>query len=348
MRKTLDQLGIRNYFYYPRGEFNAVTDVPGVKVGHATVIRDENVRTGVTVVLPPIDFTREKLLAGGFAFNANGEMSGLEYILEEARLISPIFMTNTFSVGDVYNAVVDYYHGTIALPVIGECWDGFLNDIKGRHLTKEHVVAAIESASPGPVGQGNIGSGTGMTAFGFKAGIGTASRKIPILGKEYIIGALVNNNLGNDSGHHKYLRIGPVVLNQEYIEKKLPAVPLDQSDSQQSSAIIVLATDIPLDAHQLNRLARRAVNAMGRVGVVSYSDSGEFVVSFSTANSVPLRGTKVMWNINLIEESLLDAVFEATIEAVEEAIINSLLMAEDMRGIDGHAMNALPPEAFGI
>jgi len=149
------------YFYYSSGKYNSITDVPGVKVGHSTIIKGDNVRTGVTVVIPPIDLKKEKFLAGGFAYNANGETAGLHYILEEARLISPIFLTNTFSVGDVYKAVIDYYKGIIALPVIGECWDGYLNDILGRHVKTEHVVEAIDllrllklirvELEPGPV-----------------------------------------------------------------------------------------------------------------------------------------------------------------------------------------------------
>jgi D-aminopeptidase len=346
MRKTLQQLGIHDYFYYPRGKNNAITDVMDVKVGHTTVIEGDNIRTGVSVVIPPIDFRMDKLLAGGFAFNANGEMTGLQYVMEEARLISPIFLTNTFSVGDVYKAVVDYYQGDIALPIIGECWDGYLNDIVGRHVKSEHVYDAIRTASGGNIPQGNVGAGTGMTAFGFKAGIGTSSRTIKLNNREYTVGVLVNNNLGIEIGNHRYLRIGPVQINDKFLQTH-PIIH-DQSDSQQSSAIIIIATDIPMDHHQLNRLSKRAVLGMGRVGVISYSDSGEFILSFSTANKVPLRGTKGFWKIELIEESLLDTVFEATVEAVEESFINSILMAEDMTGKDGHEAKELPIDKLTI
>jgi D-aminopeptidase len=342
MRKSLQEYGIHDYFYYPRGQYNAITDVSGVKVGQTTIIECEGVRTGVTVVMPPIDFAKDKLVVGGYAFNANGETTGLQYILEEARLISPIFLTNTLSVGDVYNAVVDYYKGTIALPIIGECWDGYLNHIEGRHVKKEHVVAAIESCKSGPVEEGNVGAGTGMTSFGFKGGIGTSSRIIKIDGKDYVLGVLVNNNLGNEQGQHRYLRIGSHNINDTFWRKQ-PLPPIaDQSDSQASSSIVVIATDIPLQHHQLNRISKRAVLGMGRIGVVSYSDSGEFMIAFSTANKVPKRGEKGIYQMNVIEESHLDSIFEATIEAVEEALLNSIFCAEDMVGRDGHKMEALP------
>jgi D-aminopeptidase len=267
---------------------------------------------------------------------------GLNYLLEEARLTSPIFLTNTYSVGDVANAVIDYFKGAIQLPIVGECWDGYLNDIDGRSVKKEQVIQAIESAASGRVPQGNVGAGTGMSAFGFKAGIGTSSRKVNVVGKEYTIGVLVNNNLGNEVGHHRYLRIGGVDIGKMYIDKPQEGVTTDTSESQQSSSIIVIATDIPLTQHQIIRISKRAVIGMGRVGAVSYTSSGDFVIAFTTANKVPKRGTKTVWQADTIEESQLDDVFEATIEAVEESYINSLLTAEDMTGIDGHSMKALP------
>jgi D-aminopeptidase len=342
--KVLSELQIHNYFYYPRGKFNAITDVDGVKVGHSTIIEGQDVRTGVSVVVPPVDFTKYKLVAGGHVYNANGDITGLQYILEEARLISPIFLTNTFSIGDVYNAVVDYYHGDVESPVIGECWDGYLNDIRGRHVKPKHVYDAINNASSGLVSQGNFGAGTGMSAFGFKAGIGTSSRKVELAGKKYHIGVLVNNNLGNETAHHWYLRIGGIDVGKLYPEKIKKGIKVYDTDTQQSSTIIVIATDIPMDHHQLNRVARRAILGMGRIGAVSYTGSGDFVVSFSTANQVPLRGKDVLWQLTLLSEGLLEQVFEATIEATEEAFLNSLLSAEDMTGFAGHQMLAIPIE----
>jgi D-aminopeptidase len=346
MPKTLDQLPIHDFYYYARGTFNAITDVSGVRVGHSTLIERSDVRTGVTVISPLEDYRIHKLIAGGFTLNGNGEMLGLAYVMEEGRLTSPIFLTNTYSVGDVANAVIDYYHGAIQLPIVGECWDGYLNDIDGRFIKKEHVTHAIESMKSGVVEQGCVGAGTGMSAFGFKAGIGTSSRKVLLMGKEYTIGVLVNNNLGNEVGHHRYLRIGGVDIGKMYVDKPIEGEFTDSSTEQQSSTIIVIATDIPLVQHQLNRISRRAVLGMGRVGAVSYTGSGDFIIAFSTANPVPKRSSNVLWNAELIEESLLDDVFEATIEAVEESYINSLLTAVDMTGIDGHTIKALPIERF--
>jgi D-aminopeptidase len=341
---TLDKLPIHDFYYYSRGEFNAITDVKGVRVGHTTLIEGDNIRTGVTVISPLEDYVNNKLIAGGFILNGNGETLGLAYVMEEARLTSPIFLTNTYSVGDVANAVIDYYHGAIQLPIVGECWDGYLNDIDGRFIKKEHVIHAIETMKSGPVDQGCVGAGTGMSAFGFKAGIGTSSRKILLLGKEYTIGVLVNNNLGNEVGHHRYLRIGGVDIGKMYVDKPIEGEFTDTSTEQQSSTIITIATDIPLVQHQLNRIARRAVLGMGRVGAVSYTGSGDFIIAFSTANPAPKRSSNVLWNAQIMEESLLDDVFEATIEAVEESYINSLITAVDMTGIEGHTMKALPIE----
>src|SRR4030067_2538170 len=183
MRKTLRELNILDNFYHKPGKNNAITDVPGVKVGQTTIIEGSNIRTGLSVIIPG-DLTDGKFVAGGHVFNANGEVTGLQYIFEEARLISPIFLTNTLSIGDVFNAVIDYYKPNIALPVIGECWDGYLNDIWGRHVKADHVVHAIESASDGSVDQGSVGAGTGMTSFGYKAGIGTASRIVNLNGSD--------------------------------------------------------------------------------------------------------------------------------------------------------------------
>lgn len=343
-RKSLAELGIHKYFYYPRGENNAITDVSGVTVGHATIIEGDSVRTGVTVISPLPNYTGEKLIAGGYAFNANGEMTGLSYILEEGRLISPVFLTNTFSVGDVFAAAIEYYRGEVPLPIVAECWDGYLNDIRGRHVKEAHVFSAINSLAGGPVTQGNVGAGTGMTSFGFKAGIGSSSRRLTILGKEYTIGVLVNNNLGNKSGHHRNLRIAGMEVGK-LLGEKIPQEPVRaSSDTELSSSIVVIATDIPLLHHQLNRVAKRAILGMGRVGIASYVDSGDFMVAFSTANRIPKRGTQAVWQVNVLDDSLLNDVFDATIEAVEESYLNSLLLAEDMTGFSGHAMKALPIE----
>lgn len=340
MRKTLQELGIHDFFHHKRGTNNAITDVAGVRVGHTTVIEGTEVRTGVTVIMPgnPKD---GRYRAGGFAFNANGEMTGLQYILEEARLIGPISLTNTISLGDVYSAMVEYYKGEVALPIVGECWDGFLNDIWGKHVTKEHVFAAIESASGGAVEQGSVGAGTGMTSFGFKAGIGTASRRLELLGKTYTVGVLVNNNMSREDGRHRYMRIAGVDVAKalgEYDEVWKQA----GVETHQSSSILAIATDVPLHHYQLNRMAKHAVLGFGRTGLVSYTGSGDFVLAFSTGNILPLRETKVTYQTEGLEESLLDDVFEALLESVEEAYLNSILTADEMVGVDGHVARAFP------
>lgn len=340
MRKPLHKLNLHDFFYHTRGKNNAITDVPGIKVGHSTIIQGSDVRTGVTVIIPG-DLSSHRYTAGGFAFNANGEVTGLQYIMEEARLISPIFLTNTISVGDVFSAVVDYYKGKIALPVIGECWDGWLNDIWGKHVKKEHVFQAIESAKNGEVEQGCVGAGTGMTSFGFKSGIGTASRIVKILDKDYAVGALVNNNMGGEDGSHKYLRIGGVDISKS-LGSSDEIWKQEQLDTHLSSSILTIATNAPLTHYQLNRIAKHGVLGFGRIGLVSYSGSGDFVIAFSTSNKIPNRENKVMYQLTVIQESLLDSLFEATIEAVEEAYLNSILTAEDMTGKDGHTVKALP------
>jgi D-aminopeptidase len=340
MRKPLHELKIHGFFYYKRGKFNAITDVQEIKVGHTTIIKGSNVRTGVTVIIPP-DLSKNRYIAGGFAFNANGEVTGLQYIFEEARLTSPIFLTNTVSVGDVFSAVVDYYKGEIALPIVGECWDGYLNDIWGRHVKKEHVFQAIKKAKSGKVEQGCVGAGTGMTSFGFKSGIGTASRKVKILGKEYTVGVLVNNNMGNEDGRHRYLRIGGIDV-AKTLGENAEVKEIENIETHQSSSILVVAIDAPLTHYQLNRIAKHAVLGFARIGLVSYSGSGDFIIAFSTGNKLPKRESKVKFNVETIEESLLDDIFEATLEAVEEAYLNTLLTAEDMKGRNGHVVHALP------
>lgn len=342
MRKTLRELNIMKYFYHLPGENNAITDVPGVKVGHTTINEGENIRTGVSVVIPG-DLKEGKFVAGGHVFNANGEVTGMQYIFEEARLISPIFLTNTLAIGNVFNAVVDYYKPDIALPVIGECWDGYLNDIWGKHVHAEHVVKAIETATGGKVEQGSVGAGTGMTTFGFKGGIGTSSRKIKIKETEFVVGVFVNNNMGNEDGRHRYLRVAGLDVAKivgEY--DQIATNPIQET--HQSSSILVLATNIPLTHYQLNRLSRHATLGFARLGLVSYAGSGDFVIAFSTANRLPKWGSKEKFTLNTIEDSLLDDVFEGIEEAVEEAYLNSLFCAEDMVGYRGHKIRAFPVE----
>jgi D-aminopeptidase len=340
MRKALHELDIHDFFYYERGVNNNITDVRGIKVGHSTLIKGESIRTGVTTVIPEEIFEHE-YAAGGFAFNANGEFTGLQYVMEEGRLYCPVFLTNTVSVSDVSTYVVDYYKPKFALPLVGECWDGWLNDIWGRHVRKENVIETIETARSGEIEQGCIGAGTGMTSFGFKSGVGSSSRKVKILEKEYVLGVLVNNNMSHEDGRHKYLRIAGIDYAKTfgmYESKK----NIKEDIRKDNSSILVIATDAPLDHRQLNRLARHAVLGFARTGLVSYSGSGDFVIAFSIGNKLPRRESKVKYNSVRLEETLLDEIFEATLEAVEESYLNSLLTAEDMKGRDGHFARALP------
>lgn len=345
MRKPLHELGIHNYFFYPRGQHNNITDVPGIKVGHSTIKEGASVRTGVTAIIPK-GLDDHQYAAGGFAFNANGELSSLQYILEEGRLYSPIFLTNTISLSDVSSILTRYYKDKLALPIVGECWDGWLSDIWGHHVQEKHVIEAIETAKVGDIEQGCVGAGTGMTSFGFKAGIGTASRKIDILGQEYHVGVLVNNNMSQDDGRHRYLRINGIDYAHEVAEFEPEEKQYQPIPQQTNSSILVIATDVPLDARQLNRLSHHAVLGFGRLGFVSYSGSGDFVLSFSTGNNLPKRESKTFFQTTNIEETLLDEVFEATLEAVEESYLNSLLTAEDTLGKDGHFSRAIPIDAL--
>ncbi|NCS71559.1 MAG: P1 family peptidase, partial [Candidatus Aenigmarchaeota archaeon] len=311
MKKRANELNIiKNH--YKRGKFNAITDVEGIKVGHITLIKGKDVRTGVSVVLPPIDPSKNSLIAGGYVFNGNGEVTGLHYIMEKAKLNGPIFLTNTLSLGDVFSAVVEYYKGKIVLPVIGECWDGYLNDIEGRYVKKKHVFSCIKNAKSGKVEEGCVGAGTGMISLGFKAGIGTSSRIVNLNGKKYTIGVLVNNNLGSFS---KYLRMGKFLIGESIqgISNKNM-----NEDSKQSSIIIIIATDIPLTHNQLNRLSKHAVLGMARLGAVSFTGSGDFVIAFSTANKIPRKREVVSLEIECIHEGFLDDAFEAVIESTEE------------------------------
>lgn len=341
MRKALHELDIHDFFHHRRGGFNNITDVNGIKVGHSTIIEGKDVRTGVTSIIPDGIFEHE-YFAGGMAFNANGEVTGLQYVLEEGRLYCPIFLTNTISLSDVSTYVVDYYKHKLALPIVGECWDGWLNDIWGRHVKKEHVIESIENAKNGVLEQGCVGAGTGMTSFGFKSGIGSASRKFKIFNKEYTVGVLVNNNMSRDDGSHRYLRLGGADFAKKIREFEENNQNLNTGLQQNNSSILIIATDAPLDSRQLNRLSRHAILGIGRVGLVSYTGSGDFVISFSTGNKLPKRDTKIMFQTNNLEESLMDIIFEATIEAVEESYLNSLLTAEDTSGIEGHIAKAIP------
>jgi len=338
------------------GRFNAITDVGGVRVGHSTIIRGSGalkvgkgpVRTGVTAILPnTTNIFEERGVGGGFVLNGAGEVSGMTQLLEWGLVETPIFLTNTLSVGAVSDAavkwMVDRYPGIgdehdVIIPLVGECDDSWLNDIAGRHVKEEHVAEALRTAGDGPVAEGNVGGGTGMITCDFKAGIGTSSRKLPEALGGYTVGVLVMSNFGV----MRQLRVGglPVgeVLDARYQNHLL------RRHKDYGSIISVIATDAPLITHQLNRLAKRAALGIGRVGSTAMHGSGEIVLAFSTANQVPRETRKMVYRVKILLDQRLDPLYEAVIEATEEAILNALCMARDMDGVNGNLCQALPLE----
>ena len=332
------------------GANNAITDVPGVAVGHVTLIRGNGplvvgegpVRTGVTAILPhQDDIYLRQVYAAGEILNGNGEMTGLAWVNERGLLEVPIVLTNTLSVGDAYSGVVEYQKklGTsrVPLPVVGECYDGGLNDIAGRHVKPEHVVEAIEKARSGPVGEGSVGAGTGMRAYGFKAGIGTASRVLSRDDGGYTVGALVNANCG---------RTNMLIVDGVPVGRDLAANPEPGRDG---SIIIVIGTDAPLLPRQLRRLCIRAGHGVSRTGTVSRTSSGDFAIAFSTANrfeSSRTRGAEspVVDQVQTLADRHLTPLFQAVIETAEEAVLNAMCVAEPMTGRDGRKMPALPTD----
>jgi D-aminopeptidase len=338
------------------GRYNAITDVEGVLVGHSTVIRGKSgplrvghgpVRTGVTAILPnESNIFMDRLAGGAFVLNGAGEVSGLTQVIEWGLLETPILLTNTMSVGAVSDAVarfmVEQYPGIgsehdVIIPVVGECDDSYLNDIAGRHVTAAHVREAIANAKSGFVLEGCVGGGTGMITCDFKAGIGTASRKLPQVFGGYTLGVLVMSNFGKMHN----LRVAGLPVG-EFLAEKFKHLPRRQFSY--GSIIAVVATDAPLLPHQLTRLCKRVALGIGRVGSYAAHGSGEIVVGFSTANVVPRRTRKMVYKMKLLLDQRLDPLYEAVMEATEEAILNALCMATPMAGVDGHAVPALPLE----
>ncbi len=347
------------------GRLDAITDVPGVTVGHLTIVRGSGklvvgqgpVRTGVTAVFPRGKNDLDPVFAGWFSLNGNGEMTGTAWIEDYGLLAYPITITNTNSVGTVRDAVIEWGRTRLSdafnccLPVVAETWDGDLSDIYGFHVTKEHVFQALESAAPGPVPEGNVGGGTGMICLGFKGGIGTASRSLPERAGGYTVGVLVQCNFGQ----RRLLRIAGVPVGQEIREPRdcYEGPDLDSSraaercpvggtrlEKDQGSIIAVVATDAPLLPHQLRRVARRAALGIGRMGGIAGAGSGDLFIAFSTASTgKPERGVRP---VRMLSEERIDPVYEATVQATEEAIINAMLAAKTMRGADGYVVPALP------
>jgi L-aminopeptidase/D-esterase-like protein len=331
------------------GPLNAITDVAGVEVGHSTLISGEGklevgagpVRTGVTAILPRGRASLDNAFAGVFSLNGNGEMTGTAWLQESGFLEGPVMLTNTHSVGVVRDAVIawrvkragpDASGYWWSLPVVGETWDGELNDINGFHVKERHAFEAIETARGGPVQEGSVGGGTGMICYDFKGGIGTASRKLAAEDGGWTVGALVQCNCGWKS----QLVIGGVPVGHE-LE---PAAPRGKDGG---SILIVIATDAPLLPHQLERLARRASLGLARTGSVSGNGSGDLFLAFSTANGGVSASDKPV-PVTMLPNDSIDPVFEATVQATEEAIVNAMVAAEPMTGINGFLVQALPQD----
>jgi D-aminopeptidase len=331
------------------GPLNAITDVAGVEVGHTTLIRGEGklvvgqgqgpVRTGVTAVLPRGRASLEPVFAAWFSLNGNGEMTGTTWIDESGQLEGPVMITNTHSVGVVRDAVVGWLvrrdpSVSWALPVVAETYDGFLNDINGFHVKPEHALAALDNARGGPVSEGNVGGGTGMRVHQFKGGIGTSSRKLPEADGGYMVGVLVQANYGK----REQLRIAGVPVGRE-ITDLMPTRGAANEDG--GSIIIVVATDAPLLPHQLQRLVKRAALGVARTGGIAEHTSGDIFVAFSTANRIAAEPSEVV-RVEMLPSQRITPLFAATVEATEEAILNALIAAEDMTGINGNKVYALP------
>ena len=351
---------------------NAITDVPGVKVGHTTLISGSGplivgtgpVRTGVTAVFPRSDSVLAPVWAGWFSLNGNGEMTGTTWIEEYGEVLYPVVITNTNSVGVARDALIEWGMTRVAknawnccLPVVAETWDGDLNDIFGFHVQKTHVFAALDSAKPGPVAEGNVGGGTGMHCLGFKGGIGTASRRVRIGTDTFTLGVLVQCNFGG----RNQLRIAGIPVGREI--QALPdchdtsgpidsarttprcstvqgqAAPVAPRDDL-GSIIVVIATDAPLLPHQLKRIAKRASLGIGRMGGTAGSGSGDIFLAFATPPAEPTQST--ILTQRMIHDQRINPLYEATVQATEESIINAMLAAKTMTGADDLKVTALP------
>ena len=325
------------------GKLNAITDVRGVEVGVSTIVRGD-ARTGVTVIFPRGKDSGDPVFAAWFSQNGNGEMTGTTWIDEGGFMEGPVFITNTHSVGVVRDAAIAWSvkQGKMfqpwSLPVVAETYDGTLSDINGFHVKPEHVVEAITNASTGPVAEGNAGGGTGMICYEFKCGNGTASRTLPPQQGSYTVGAFVQANHGRRSE----LRVAGVPVGAQIAVPQTPRPGgLPPMQDEQGSIIIVIATDAPLLPHQLERIARRATMGLARTGATSGNGSGDIFLAFSTANDGVAAAPREV-HVNMLSNSRISALFSATVEATEEAIVNALVAAETMTGKDGRRVEALP------
>jgi D-aminopeptidase len=329
----------------PPGPLNAITDVAGVRVGQVTVVEGRDVRTGVTAVLPHAgNIYQDKVPAGISVANGYGKLTGVTQVRELGTLETPLVLTNTLSVPTAADAVIDWTLGLpgnervgSVNPVVGETNDGWLSDIRGRHVTKAHVLEAIRTASEGPVAEGAVGAGTGTTCFNYKGGIGTASRRLPEARGGYTVGVLVQTNFG-----------GVLTLRGVPFDRRAPAGEsgTEPNPAGDGSCMIVVATDAPLDGRNLERLAKRALLGIARTGGYYSNGSGDYAIAFSTAAPVrvPQRSQDRVGSVTLLRDDAVSPLFQAAAEAAEEAIWNSLFKAVRTEGKDGHVAEALPLE----
>ncbi|MBC6489776.1 aminopeptidase [Flavihumibacter stibioxidans] len=327
----------------PTGKWNAITDVSGIKVGHSTLLKGDSVRTGVTVILPHDgNLFQQKVPAAIYTGNGFGKLAGSTQVQELGNLESPVVLTNTMNVATAMEAVITH---TIAQPgnenvmsvnaLVGETNDGWLNDIRGRHVTQHDVLDAIKNATGGPVPEGSLGAGTGTVCFGFKGGIGTASRKLPVDLGGYTVGVLVQSNFGG------VLQVDGVPVGEELKKFSFSNELLNNVDG---SCMMVVATDAPLDSRNLHRLAKRAFMGLAKTGGIASNGSGDYVIAFSTykGNIVPHNTAATELQMTVLHNDEMSPLFMAAIEATEEAIINSLLKAETVKGFKEHTAEALP------
>ena len=344
----------------PTGRLNAITDVGGVLVGHATIVRGNGrlkvgegpVRTGVTAVLPRRDIWFNGVYAATHTLNGDGEMTGTHWIRDRETLMHPVLITNTGSVGTVHEAEIAFMNERhpsrdwAFLPVVGETWDGTLNDVRGQHVKKEHVFAAIEAAKDGAVVEGNVGGGTGMICYGFKGGIGTSSRRVPESAGSYTVGVLVQANFGR----RPELTVAGVPVGREIADltpeiNREGGAAGDINVDHEGSVIVVIATDAPLSSRQLERLAQRAALGLARTGSTSGNTSGDIFIAFSTGNTVPQSSDSRTLSATFVSPestATLNPLFQAVVEATEESVLNALMKAETMTGINGNTVHALP------
>ncbi len=352
-RARLRDLGIRIGEYEP-GPSNSITDVAGIKVGHSTLIEGSGrrksgngpVRTGVTVIHPNDDIYNRKVVGGSFILSGAGEVSGLTQVMEWGIIETPIALTNTLSVGRVSDSIVKWMvekYGNIRelqeviIPVVGECDDSFLNDAIGLHIKPQHVFQALDMAKAERPEEGAVGAGTGMICCDFKAGIGTSSRIVPLGDRKYTMGVLVNTNFGV----MEHLKIDGFPIGRNLLNEQ---GTYNRRINNYGSIIVVIGTDMPLTAMQMNRLCRRAALGIGRVGSYGAHSSGEIIIGFSTANVVPRQPKIPEVQFNMIVDTFLDPAYKSVIEATEEAILNALTAATDMEGVNNNKVPALDLE----